>query len=175
MANPSICLSRITVLLRRHIERVVRRGWARLARGGARRPRFPFAPFYGGLSPVYGFTNSCGIAECCTKERQRIANALRHANATRIEVEITYGSVHLRLRCRDNGAGMSKQQLEAGSPAGHWGITGMKERASRVGGRLDIWSTAGAGTEVEVSVPAAAAYFVNPLKRRWNLGLTPRQ
>jgi signal transduction histidine kinase len=104
--------------------------------------------------------------------REAISNALRHANATRIEVEITYGSTHLRLRCRDNGTGMSKQQLEAGSPIGHWGITGMKERASRVGAKLDIWSTPGAGTEVEVNVPAATAYFVNPPKRRWNIGRT---
>lgn len=107
--------------------------------------------------------------------REAISNALRHANATRIEVEITYGSMHLRLRCRDNGTGMSKEQLDAGSPAGHWGMTGMKERASRVGAKLDIWSTPGAGTEVEVNVPAAAAYFVNPPKRRWNMGLSLRQ
>jgi signal transduction histidine kinase len=68
--------------------------------------------------------------------REAISNTLRHANATRIEVEITYGSTHLRLRCRDNGAGMSEQQLEAGSPAGHWGMTGMKERASRIGAKV---------------------------------------
>jgi nitrate/nitrite-specific signal transduction histidine kinase len=65
---------------------------------------------------------------------------------------------------------MSKRQLEAGSPAGHWGITGMKERASHVGAKLDIWSTAGAGTEVEVNVPAATAYFATAARRRWNIG-----
>ncbi|MBB5059317.1 signal transduction histidine kinase/ligand-binding sensor domain-containing protein [Granulicella aggregans] len=107
--------------------------------------------------------------------REAISNALRHANATRIEVEISYGAMHLRLRCRDNGTGMTKQQLEAGSPAGHWGITGMKERASRVGAKLDIWSTAGAGTEVEVNVPAATAYFVNTPRKPWTIGLGPRQ
>jgi signal transduction histidine kinase/streptogramin lyase len=106
--------------------------------------------------------------------REAISNALRHANATRIEVEITYGSLQLRLRCRDNGTGMSKQQLSEGSPAGHWGITGMKERASRVGGKLDIWSTPGAGTEVEVNVPASTAYFVNPPRPRWSLSRTLR-
>jgi signal transduction histidine kinase/ligand-binding sensor domain-containing protein len=107
--------------------------------------------------------------------REAISNALRHANATRIEVEITYGAMHLRMRCRDNGKGMSKQQLEAGSPTGHWGFTGMKERASRVGAKLDIWSTVGAGTEVEVNVPAATAYFVSTRRRRWEIGLPPSQ
>jgi nitrate/nitrite-specific signal transduction histidine kinase len=76
---------------------------------------------------------------------------------------------NLRMRFRDNGKGMSKEQLEAGSPVGHWGVTGMKERASRIGARLDIWSTPGAGTEVDVSVPAATAYFVDSRKRRGTL------
>jgi signal transduction histidine kinase len=101
--------------------------------------------------------------------REAITNALRHAAATRIEVEINYAPTHLRMRFRDNGKGMSKEQLEAGSPVGHWGVTGMKERASRIGARLDIWSTPGAGTEVDVSVPAATAYFVDSRKRRGTL------
>jgi len=58
--------------------------------------------------------------------RKAIADALQHANPTRIEVEITYGPIKLRLRCRDNGRGMSKERLEAGSPAGHWRITRIK-------------------------------------------------
>jgi signal transduction histidine kinase/ligand-binding sensor domain-containing protein len=98
--------------------------------------------------------------------REAITNALRHAAATRIEVEINYAPTHLRLRCRDNGKGMSKEQLEAGSPVGHWGVTGMKERASRIGAKLDIWSTPGAGTEVDVIVPAATAYVLNGRKSR---------
>ncbi|WP_161571028.1 sensor histidine kinase [Granulicella sibirica] len=96
--------------------------------------------------------------------REAITNALRHAAATRIEVEISYGSTHLRVRCRDNGKGMSRQQLDAGSPAGHWGVTGMKERAARIGAKLDIWSTPGAGTEVEITVSAATAYSVQTAK-----------
>jgi signal transduction histidine kinase/ligand-binding sensor domain-containing protein len=99
--------------------------------------------------------------------REAITNALRHAAATRIEIEISYAPTHLRMRCRDNGKGMSKEQLEAGSPAGHWGVTGMKERASRIGARLDIWSNPGGGTEVEISVPAVTAYLVDSRKRRW--------
>ncbi len=101
--------------------------------------------------------------------REAITNALRHAAATRIEIEINYAPTHLRMRCRDNGKGMSKEQLDAGSPAGHWGVTGMKERASRIGARFDIWSTPGAGTEVDISVPAAAAYHVDGRKRWWAL------
>jgi signal transduction histidine kinase/ligand-binding sensor domain-containing protein len=98
--------------------------------------------------------------------REAISNALHHARSTRIEVEITYGPTNLRLRCRDNGRGMSRERLEAGSPTGHWGITGMKERASRIGATLNIWSTPGAGTEVEVNVPASTAYFIDRSRRQ---------
>jgi signal transduction histidine kinase len=100
--------------------------------------------------------------------REAISNALRHAAATRIDVEINYAPTHLRLRCRDNGKGMSKEQLDAGSPAGHWGVTGMKERAGRIGARFEIWSTPGGGTEVDVIVPAATAYVADGNKRWWS-------
>jgi signal transduction histidine kinase/ligand-binding sensor domain-containing protein len=102
--------------------------------------------------------------------REAITNALLHAHSSRIEVEIEYGQTHLRIRCRDNGTGMTREQVDAGSPVGHWGLTGMKERASRIGGKFDIWSTPGAGTEIEVSVPASTAYFVQSAKTRWTFG-----
>jgi signal transduction histidine kinase len=41
---------------------------------------------------------------------------------------------------------------------GHWGLTGMRERAERVGARFKVWSRAAAGTEVEVSVPNSIAF-----------------
>jgi signal transduction histidine kinase len=102
--------------------------------------------------------------------REAITNALLHAHSSRIEVEIEYAQTHLRIRCRDNGTGMTREQVEAGSPVGHWGLTGMKERASRIGGKFDISSTPGAGTEIEVSVPASTAYFVQSAKTRWTFG-----
>ena len=92
--------------------------------------------------------------------REAITNALLHAKASRIEVQISYGEAHLIVRCKDNGRGMTRDQIDAGSPVGHWGLTGMRERVTRIGGKLDIWSTPGAGTEVEFSVPAATTYFV---------------
>jgi nitrate/nitrite-specific signal transduction histidine kinase len=41
---------------------------------------------------------------------------------------------------------------------GHFGLPGMRERAEVVGGHLDVWSQQGLGTEVELTIPAAAAY-----------------
>ena len=48
--------------------------------------------------------------------------------------------------------------LEEGERPGHWGLLGIRERAKRIGAQLDFWSEAGAGTEVELTVPASVAY-----------------
>jgi nitrate/nitrite-specific signal transduction histidine kinase len=53
-----------------------------------------------------------------------------------------------------------------GRRAGHWGLQGMRERAEAFGAHLDVWSEHGAGTEVELSVPARVAYE-RALTRRW--------
>jgi signal transduction histidine kinase/ligand-binding sensor domain-containing protein len=85
-------------------------------------------------------------------------NAVQHAQADRIEVELDYGLDELRLRVRDNGKGIDGTVLEAGGKPGHWGLAGMRERAERVGGSFAIWSRAGTGTEVDIRLPASIAY-----------------
>jgi signal transduction histidine kinase len=89
--------------------------------------------------------------------REALQNAFRHAQATKIEAEITYGERILRVRIRDDGKGIDPRLLDAGRD-GHWGLPGMRERAGQIGARLDIWSEVGAGTEVELSVPGTVAY-----------------
>jgi nitrate/nitrite-specific signal transduction histidine kinase len=51
------------------------------------------------------------------------------------------------MRVRDNGCGIDPEVLDAGRE-GHWGLAGMRERASRIGGLLHISSSAMTGTEV---------------------------
>jgi len=41
---------------------------------------------------------------------------------------------------------------------GHWGLPGMRERADRIGARFKVWSSANAGTEIELDVPARVAF-----------------
>jgi signal transduction histidine kinase len=89
--------------------------------------------------------------------REVIRNAFTHAAASHIEVEIRYDQDQLRLRVRDDGKGIDPRVL-AGGQSGHFGIPGMRERAQRIGARLDFWSEMGAGTEVELTVPASMAY-----------------
>lgn len=89
--------------------------------------------------------------------REALRNAFSHARAQHIEAEITYGERAFRLRIRDDGEGIPTQILEEGRP-GHYGLSGMRERAKQVGGKLDFWSRAGAGTEIELSIPGSNAY-----------------
>jgi len=93
-------------------------------------------------------------------------NAIRHAKARRIEVEIRYDERQLRLRIRDDGAGIDPAILESEHKAGHWGLRGMRERAEFVGGTLELWSQVGTGTEVELNIPAESVYARSPA-RTW--------
>jgi signal transduction histidine kinase len=45
-----------------------------------------------------------------------------------------------------------------GGRPGHYGLTGMRERAKALGGRLVIWSRPGAGTEIDLEIAARAVY-----------------
>ncbi len=90
--------------------------------------------------------------------REILRNAFRHACAKKIEVEIRYDARELRIRFRDDGMGIDPKVLNEGARAGHWGLPGVRERAKLAGAQLDFWSEAGAGTEVQVTVPASVAY-----------------
>jgi signal transduction histidine kinase/ligand-binding sensor domain-containing protein len=89
--------------------------------------------------------------------REALANAVHHSKGREIEVEIAYGPRELRVRFRDDGLGISQEILRGGRP-GHWGLSGMRERAQKMGARISIGSRPGAGTEIELTVPARLAY-----------------
>ena len=89
--------------------------------------------------------------------RELLRNAFRHAQASEIEADVRYDDRLLRVRIRDDGKGIDPEVVKAGRP-GHSGLLGMRERAKRIGARLEFWSEVGAGTEVELSIPASVAY-----------------
>jgi signal transduction histidine kinase len=99
--------------------------------------------------------------------REALRNAFRHAKAQKIEAEITYGDSEFSLRVRDDGLGIDSEVANQGARAGHWGLPGMRERASSCGGNLEVWSEHGAGTEIELSVPAPIAYGRSEARRRF--------
>jgi len=89
--------------------------------------------------------------------REALVNAFRHSNADNIEVELDYEGNYLRVLVRDDGHGIDAQVLESGKD-GHWGLSGMRERAERIGAKLRVLSRLGAGTEVELRVPSKIAF-----------------
>jgi len=89
--------------------------------------------------------------------REALLNCLRHSQAKRIEVEIKYSPRRLRVTVRDNGSGIIPEFLH--SPrTGHFGLTGMRERAAAINANLRIQTCPKAGTEVILSLNVAAAF-----------------
>jgi len=99
--------------------------------------------------------------------REALLNAFRHSRAKAIEVQIIYSDEDFRLRVRDDGVGIDTEAHRVGSRPGHWGLPGMRERARMIGAQIAIWSRPGAGTEIELSAPAASAYRQRPMRSRW--------
>jgi ligand-binding sensor domain-containing protein/two-component sensor histidine kinase len=84
--------------------------------------------------------------------QEAMANAVKHADARTVEVELRYGLDCLVLWVRDDGSGFDTAKIIP-LGVGHYGLTGMRERAERIGGRLTLKSKIGQGTEVLVEVP----------------------
>jgi len=95
--------------------------------------------------------------EICRVGREAMANAFRHAQAEAVEVEIGYLSEELRVTVRDDGRGIDPGLTRTGRD-GHWGLTGMRERAAGLRARLTVELRAGGGTEVVLRVPGRVAY-----------------
>jgi len=82
---------------------------------------------------------------------EAIRNACQHSKASLLQVKLTY-SADLLLSISDNGAGMAPDVLTGGKE-GHFGLQGMRERASRIGSDLNIASSEAFGTRIDLKVP----------------------
>jgi signal transduction histidine kinase len=95
-----------------------------------------------------------------------VINAFRHSKANRIDVEIKYAARSLRVLVRDNGCGVDPEVLQTGRE-GHWGLSNMRERAENIGAKFAVLSRAGAGTELELSLPGKVAFETTPSGTWW--------
>jgi ligand-binding sensor domain-containing protein/signal transduction histidine kinase len=101
--------------------------------------------------------------------REALVNAIAHAHARNIDVEVEYASDELKVLVRDDGLGIDPRVLRSGRE-GHWGLPGMRERSEGIGASLRVRSRVGAGTEVELTVPSKVAFegkLQNPIWRRF--------
>jgi len=85
--------------------------------------------------------------------REAVANAVRHAGAAHIRVSVSAGWLGVRVEVRDDGCGIDAELMARGNREGHWGLTGMRERARLIGARLTVASRAGRGTSVRLLLP----------------------
>ena len=83
--------------------------------------------------------------------REALNNIVLHSKATQARLSATHETSLLKFQITDNGMGMSS----IASPAGHYGLTIMQERAKRIGATLDIHSAEGVGTQITLSLRPA--------------------
>jgi PAS domain S-box-containing protein len=110
------------------------------------------------------FTSSLGAERlppaletvCFRVVQEAATNVLRHARATRLEVDLSRTGDEVRVTIRDDGAGFdvgaARERVLRGEG---FGLVGMRERVQLFGGRIDVRSAIGGGTTIEVHVPAA--------------------
>lgn len=89
--------------------------------------------------------------------RQAVANAIQHSGASVIRLDILYQPSHFFMSVSDDGRGFDRLTQLRGRE-GHWGITGMRERAQAIGGKLNILPNTPSGTIVEVALLGPVAY-----------------
>jgi signal transduction histidine kinase len=98
---------------------------------------------------------------------EALTNAFHHAEARQIGLALSYTKARLRLEVSDDGQGINSTVLDRGHRPGHYGLIGMRERATRIGAQLEVSSRPGSGTVIALDVAAAIAYAVHSRVSRW--------
>lgn len=86
---------------------------------------------------------------CYRIVQEALTNIARHAEADSVSILLAQDAHTLWLKIRDDGQGFDLAQ----TPSAGLGLLGMRERANMLGGHFSIFSTLGAGTEIEVKIP----------------------
>ncbi|MES2921084.1 MAG: ATP-binding protein [Verrucomicrobiota bacterium] len=84
--------------------------------------------------------------------QEAITNALKHADASVLRIDLTTTADRISLVVSDDGSGFTPSIAPDGR-TGHFGLVGMRERTERIGGKLDITSQPGEGTTIRIEVP----------------------
>ena len=84
--------------------------------------------------------------------QEALTNIAKHARASRVLLAVEEGEGEIRIAIRDDGEG-----FEPGAVTSGRGLTGMRERIELFGGRIEVDSKPGAGTEVSAAFPLPRA------------------
>jgi len=85
--------------------------------------------------------------------KESLTNAVRHADARRVEVRLEGGPSGVRLVVRDDGHGMPVDATADAEARGHHGLANLHRRVAALGGTLVVHSTPGVGTRLEFDIP----------------------
>jgi signal transduction histidine kinase len=81
--------------------------------------------------------------------QEAVANAVKHGHAGHVSIELQYAAASICLTVVDDGQGFAAGQS---SPAGHFGLLDMRERAQSMGSHLRVESEPGRGTRIAVEI-----------------------
>lgn len=85
--------------------------------------------------------------------QEGLTNVVRHAGASQVSIALEQKEHAIHLKIEDDGKGFEPGQIATDENNRHLGLISMSERAELIGGNLDIYSTLGKGTTIEVQVP----------------------
>ncbi|MGW8251251.1 MAG: sensor histidine kinase, partial [Anaerolineales bacterium] len=84
--------------------------------------------------------------------QEALNNTVKHANAHKAKIDLIFSPESVAVSVQDDGSGFNLNRLE-GTSRPSWGLIGMRERASLLGGHLDIDSRRGQGTIIYMEIP----------------------
>ena len=87
--------------------------------------------------------------------QQAVTNAIQHAHASKMEVELTWKGAELQLGIADDGVGFDVERLDRTGASGHFGLINLRDRIEGLNGAIEINSKESAGTKIRATVPTA--------------------
>jgi len=86
--------------------------------------------------------------------QEALSNVVRHAKASSATLDIGFSEKEIKLEISDDGVGFVVPASPTDfAPSGHFGLLGMRERSELIGGKFEVKSEAGVGTQLSVRLP----------------------
>jgi signal transduction histidine kinase len=91
--------------------------------------------------------------------QEALTNTIRHAHAQRVAIHVHAGDERLTLSVTDDGVGVSSAAGGSGAATRHrgLGLKGIEERVRELDGSVEMWSAAGQGSTLTITLPLSAA------------------
>jgi signal transduction histidine kinase len=93
--------------------------------------------------------------------QEALSNVMRHAGARHVRLELEQAEDRIELRIRDDGCGFDTKRIGTGRRTPGLGLRGMQERAQALGGRLEVSSQPGNGSEIRMTLPVEGSHVQN--------------